>query len=248
MHSSTSASASRVTAATFPVELVHDPVSETTRNAVTSSMSPPELFPGMMYGVKDEFSKDSLSDVLCKLISSVILQRGTLSCNHSTNKSCSACIEGIAQECSQLISSCMSYGSPSFVLPPRIPSALSEAPSQCQAASYDITITDHDLKPDSPTSKFVDSCRLGKRKAHCPTFSKNVPPEYALRMRGCECPLCGDLFKGIECSAVLIKHVKERHRKFATAKYLRKVSEAVTADRIIGEGMWYCLCQRCRSH
>ncbi|KAK3907524.1 tRNA-specific 2-thiouridylase [Frankliniella fusca] len=81
--------------------------------------------------------------------------------------------------------------------------------------------------------------RASPHRRHCYYLSKNVPPTYALCMRGVKCKVCGNIFKGMTCVEDLSNHIKKVHRKIATASFLKKIRDENTVENIIGSDQWH---------
>lgn len=81
---------------------------------------------------------------------------------------------------------------------------------------------------------------------HQTVFTKHVPPAVVFAIRGVQCRVCGQSFRSPKCLDELIRHMKRLHPQKATAKHIRAIRLDNTFENLIGNGMPYCTCHRCR--
>lgn len=112
---------------------------------------------------------------------------------------------------------------------------------------------DSALKADIKKSEIIKDNSQGNNNSqfsepqlrHAPLPRKDVPAEVLYSLRGVQCSLCRQLFKGPDCLECLIEHTKEKHLDKASPRFLKRVMEENSYKNLLGDGIMYCTCSMC---
>lgn len=191
-------------------------------------------------------SRNGLIDGLTATLHNLFSLGNKLGCPHTGVQACPSCIEGAAFKCSEeFFRRVLKDNESSEEQCTFSPSPTQTIFSENELKTEDSKILELDVSPSNNATIVDNGLPPQPKKWHRRTFTKEVPPAFALCMRGSLCNLCGHPFKGINCADKLVRHVTEVHKKYATTRYLEKVRRQNTVEAIIGKGMWYCDCSMC---
>ena len=83
------------------------------------------------------------------------------------------------------------------------------------------------------------------KSRHHPKVTKDIPPYFIYCLRGVRCQLCWHAFKGPKCVDELVEHTKLKHKSRASRRFLKKLRDDNTPEKVVRDGMEFCPCDHC---